>query len=105
MGARYCQPNRPQVVTEIGLSESASVASPTGRNVVSAWIWVRRDVVRIVVTTIGADGAKRSWYGDLRSGRDKAETIELPDGTRAVTIERPRRVRVVLGQHRARRVR
>jgi hypothetical protein len=72
---------------------------------VSAWTWWQADVVRIVVTTIGADGVQRSWYGDLRPGRDKAETIELPDGTRAVTIERPRRVRVVLGQHRARRAR
>lgn len=69
----------------------------------TAWNWGRPDVVRIVVTTVGPDGEKRRWYGDLRRGT--AETIEFPYGTRAVTIERPRRVRVVLGQHRARRAR
>lgn len=69
----------------------------------SAWTWGRQDVVPIVVTTVGADGRKRRWYGDLRLGQDHATTIELPDGTRAVRIERPRRVRVELGQHRARR--
>jgi hypothetical protein len=61
--------------------------------------------VRIVVTTVGVDGETRYWYGDLRPRRDQAETIELPDGTQAVTIERPRRMRVDLGQHRARRAR
>jgi hypothetical protein len=65
--------------------------------------WGRPRVVRIVVTAIGADGEKRCWYGDLRTGRDEAETIKLPDGTQAVTIERPVRVRVMLGQHRDRR--
>ncbi len=68
-----------------------------------ALIWGRPDVVHIVVTTIGPDGAKLHWYPDLE--RDRPETIELPYGTRAVTIERRRRVRVVLGEHRIRRSR
>jgi hypothetical protein len=70
---------------------------------VSAWIWGRPGVVPIVVTTVGADGRKRRWYGGLRLGQDQAETIDLPDGTQAVTIERPKRVRVDLGQRRSRR--
>lgn len=66
----------------------------------TAWTW-RRPGVRIVVTTVDAYGERRHWYRNLRSGRDQAETIELPDGTQAVRIERPQRVRVVLGQRSA----
>lgn len=69
----------------------------------TAWNWRRHDAVRIVVTTVGTDGEQRRWYGDLRAGQDEAETIKLPDGTHAVTIERPLRVRVNLGHVRGRR--
>jgi hypothetical protein len=64
--------------------------------------WGRSNGVRIVVTTVGTDGAERRWIGELHAGRDKAETIKLPAGTHAVTIERPRRIRVYLGQNRRR---
>jgi hypothetical protein len=77
------------------------VANQPGENVVGALSWGRSDVVHVVVTTVGLDGVKRRWYPDLR--RDRPETIELPHGTRAVTIERRRRVRVVLGLQRVRR--
>jgi hypothetical protein len=72
-------------------------------NVVSAWSWPRSDVVRLVVTVVGPDGRNVYRYCDLRPGREHAETIELPDGPRTVTIERPVRERVDLGQHRKRR--
>jgi hypothetical protein len=69
---------------------------------VSSWTWGSSDAVRIVVTTIGSDGERRCFYWDLRAGHDHAETIRLPEGTRDVTIERPRRMRVDLGTLRAR---
>jgi hypothetical protein len=57
-------------------------------------------VLRIVVTATGADGSVTRWYPDLQEGRE-AQTIALPADTRAVTLERPRRVRIHLGQLRA----
>ena len=69
----------------------------------SAWTWGSSDAVRIVVTTVGADGSMRRWYSALRAGHDHAETIRLPVGTQHVRIERPRRVRVDLGSLRGRR--
>lgn len=86
-----------------GEANGAGDGGRTCGAVVTAWNWRRSDVVHIVVTTVGLDGVKRRWYPDLL--RDRPETIELPHGTRAVTIERRRRVRVVLGQHRVRRTR
>jgi hypothetical protein len=67
---------------------------------VGTWIWRRHSSVRIVVTATGLDGAVMRWYPEIRQGRE-AETIALPAYTRSVTIERPRRVRVHLGQLRA----
>jgi hypothetical protein len=52
------------------------------------------------VTATGLDGTVTRWYPEIRQGRE-AETIALPAYTRSVTIERPRRVRVHLGQLRA----
>ncbi|MGH3587057.1 MAG: hypothetical protein ACRDQ0_12115 [Pseudonocardia sp.] len=69
----------------------------------SAWTWGPPSAVRIVVTATNADGTVRYWYPDLREGRGDAQTIVLPDGTRSVTLERPRRVRVPLGEIRAAR--
>jgi hypothetical protein len=66
----------------------------------TAWSWRRPTTVRIVVTATGPDGSVMRWYQELREG---PETIALPAYTRSVTIERPRRVRVHLGQLRAAR--
>jgi hypothetical protein len=68
---------------------------------VNAWIWPRRDVVPVVLTTVGANGKRLHCYCDLRPGHDASTTIELPEGAQAVTITRPRRQRVEFGQHRA----
>lgn len=65
------------------------------------WPWAQPDVVHLVVTTVGADGERRLWYVDLRTGPD-GETIRLPAGTQIVRIERHRRVRVELGRQRIR---
>ena len=66
----------------------------------TTWIWRRQSAVRIVVTATSADGSVTRWYPEIRKGRE-AQTIALPDYTRSVTIERPHRVRVHLGQLRA----
>ena len=65
----------------------------------SAWTWRHRSV-RIVVTATALDGTVMRWYPDMRQGHE-AQTIALPAYIRSVTIERPRRVRVHLGQLRA----
>lgn len=67
----------------------------------SAWSWSRPEIVTVVVTAVGANGQNLYCCRDLRPGRSRATTIELPDGTQAVTITRPVRERVELGQHRA----
>lgn len=69
----------------------------------NAWSWPGRDVVRLVVTVVGPDGRNVYRYCDLRPGRENAQTIELADGPRTVTIERPVRERVDLSRHRKRR--
>ncbi len=66
----------------------------------TAWHWGRSTAVRIVVTATGLDGTVTRWYPEIRQGHE-AQTIALPAHTRSVTIERPRRVRVHLGQLRA----
>jgi hypothetical protein len=65
---------------------------------VSTWTWRRQSSVRIIVTATGVDGSVMRWYHELREG---PETIALPAYTRSVTIERPRLVRVHLGELRA----
>jgi hypothetical protein len=60
-------------------------------------------VVHLVVTTVGADGVRRRWYADLHTGPEFGESIRLPAGIQIVRIERHRRVRVALGERRARR--
>jgi hypothetical protein len=82
-----------------GLHRRAREATPGAA--VSAWTWPQPDVVPVVVTAVGADGTNRYWLRDLRSGRDKAERIELPEGALVLTIIRPVRERVDLGQHRS----
>ena len=67
----------------------------------SPWPWTQPDVVHLVVTTVGANGERRRWYADVHAGRERGETIRIPAGTRIVTIERYRRVRVDLGKLRA----
>ncbi|OLT13717.1 hypothetical protein BJF78_21375 [Pseudonocardia sp. CNS-139] len=53
----------------------------------SAWSWPRPDVVPVVVTAVGVDGANLHCYRDLRPGRDRAATIALPAGTQVVKID------------------
>jgi hypothetical protein len=61
------------------------------------WPW-RLTVEVVAVTAIGAKGAVGSRTLDVGLGQEKARLVELPADTRAVVIERPVRVRVVLGR-------
>ncbi|MGH3588213.1 MAG: hypothetical protein ACRDQ0_18055 [Pseudonocardia sp.] len=64
----------------------------------NAWSWSGSEVVPVIVTAVGADGTNLYCQRDLRPGRVRATTIELPEGAQAVTITRLVRERVDLGQ-------
>jgi phosphosulfolactate phosphohydrolase-like enzyme len=67
-----------------------------------AFGWGSSAAVCVVVTVVGSNGALTTYYADLAVGG--TTTITVPEGATAVTLARPVRQRVRLGERGGRSV-